>query len=311
MKKDNKNILDSGLSDKTASNQQRILLRSGTYNVIRKGKKIGLGDAYQFFISLSWPKLIGLVFLGFVFVNILFALLYMAIGVEHLSGIPKQSKWEDFLSCFYFSCQTYTTVGYGGISPSGHLTSSLSAFESLFGLLSFSLATGIIFGRFSKPIAKVAYSENILVAPYGKNNVEYGLMFRMVNQRDTLLSNARIHVMYSMDILENGSYKRIYKALNLEIDRIKMFPLTWTVVHPIDENSVFYGLTQEDLQKQKVEIMVMTEAFDEKFNDVVHSRTSYIPKDFVFGAKFLPAQQVNSDGIMEIDLEKIGEFEIV
>ena len=155
--------------------------------------------------------------------NLIFALIYYFVGVENLSGARTGSELQNFMSCLYFSSQTFTTVGYGTISPTGIPVNLIASIEAMVGLLSFSLATGLLFGRFARPNLKMKFSENILISPYGKST-EKGLMFRITNRRDTTLLETSAQLIATTSYQDkNGKMKRDFARLNLEISEIKMF----------------------------------------------------------------------------------------
>ena len=157
---------DLGLGFKYEGNEKRNVNKDGTFNVEKIGSVGGVRDLYQHLITISWGKFLLVLLLTYTVLNALFALIYFSIGPESLKGINISDGFRGFMSCFYFSAQTFTTVGYGVISPQGLLTNFVASFEAMLGLLSFALATGLLFGRFSKPNAKFAFSDNILLSPY-------------------------------------------------------------------------------------------------------------------------------------------------
>ena len=171
---------DLGFGRSISRDNARLINKDGTFNV----RKINVGlraiNPYLLLVSMPWWKFNLLIIGAYTALNVLFALVYVAVGIEHLGGDPTEGFLSQFAMGFYFSVQTVTTVGYGAISPMGHLTSLISSFEALIGLLAFALATGLLFGRFAQPSAKIQFSPQMVMAPYGDIN---GLMFRIVNRR--------------------------------------------------------------------------------------------------------------------------------
>ncbi len=291
---------DVGFGTGPTVNNRRMLNKDGSSNVNRKGLPFfRTSDTYNSLITMSWRKFIGIVFTGYLIINAFFATVYLTIGVENLHGIQGVNKVGHFFDAFFFSAQTVSTVGYGHIYPVGILTSSVAAFESMLGLLAFALATGLLYGRFSRPYAKIIYSNKILVSPYQNGT---GLMFRMANYRRNQLIELEVQLLLSLNVEEAG--KKVRKFLNLELERsrIQLLTLSWTVVHPVVKESPIYGLNLEDLKKGNAEFLVMIKAFDDTFSQTVHSRTSYHHGEIVWGAKFVPVFAPDEKGILTLDL---------
>jgi len=300
---------DLGFGNNPTVNNQRMLNPDGSSNVRRKGLPFfRSSDVYNYLITMSWSKFCLLILISYMVINSLFAVIYMSAGMENLNGTNGKTNLEHFLDAFFFSAQTISTVGYGHISPRGVLTSSIAAFESMMGLLAFALATGLLYGRFSRPTAKILYSRNMLVAPYRDGK---GLMFRLANYRSNQLIEIEVQVLLSMNNEEKGNNVRKFFQLELERNRIGLLTLSWTIVHAIDENSPIYGLTADDLDKSDAEFLIMLKAFDDTFSQTVHSRTSYQNEEMVWDAKFKPVFKPDENGIFTIDLSLISKYEKV
>jgi inward rectifier potassium channel len=196
-------------------------------------------------------------------------------------------------------------VGYGNISPHGTAANVVAALEALVGVLSFAVATGLLFGRVSRPSAKIAYSRNLLVAPYQDGT---SLQFRVVNRRANSLMELEAKVMLMMVDLTSATAQRSYNLLTLERDKILFLPLTWTIVHPIDPQSPLWGKTLEDLERLQVEVLILIKAYDDTFNQTVLSRHSYRHEEILWGRKFAPAFSVDADGDLELELRKVGDL---
>ncbi len=240
--------------------------------------------------------------------NFLFASLYYFLDIGHLNGMISHAPMDEFLEAFFFSTQTISTVGFGRLNPSGTLMSSIAAIESMVGLLGFALATGLLYGRFSRPIIKLLFSENIIVAPYRNQSA---LMFRVANKRRNQLVEVEAVLIMSRVEKENGKNVRKFNTLNLELDRISILSMTWTIVHPIDESSPMYNMKPEDLADKNVEWLVMMKAFEETFSQTVHSRTSYKHSELVHGARFSTIAEAGEGGSVVVQLDRIHEFERV
>lgn len=236
-------------------------------------------------ITMSVYEFVLVIAVAYFIVNLVFAVIYYLIGVEHLNGIEEQTKFiSKFWGAFFFSSQTLTTVGYGHISPLGSLTNAVAAVEALVGLMMFALITGLVYGRFSTPSPKVLFSGNILVSPYLDIN---GLMFRLINERNSQLINVEVNVMMSRNEKdEEGKLTRKYYNLALERDMIQFFSTSWTVVHPITPESPFYNETSESLKASDTEILIAVEGMNDAYADPVHVRNPTFIVNF-FGVKSL------------------------
>jgi inward rectifier potassium channel len=212
---------------------------------------------------------------------------------------------DRFLQCFFFSSQTLTTVGYGAIAPSSPAANLVSAFEALSGLLGFAVATGLMFGRVSRPSARIGFSGNALISSYQDGT---SFQFRMVNRRaNTLIEPAATLMLMTVD-RTNGSSRRDFKVLKLERPSIMLFPLTWTIVHPIDADSPLFGKTLADLEALQAEFMILIKAWDETFAQIVHQRYSYRYSELVWGGKFTPAFGVDEKGDLQVHVDKVGAY---
>src|SRR6187402_232642 len=269
-----KSLINTGFGTSASSYGGRFINKDGSANAAKKG--IGFLDRISWYHTMldmpSW-KFLSILLLFYITINFVFALLYFGIGIEHLNGIHNtDDELVQFGQAYFFSAQTFTTVGYGHISPTGFYTSALSSAEALIGLLSFAIATGLFFGRFSKPTAFLKFSHNALISPYGENK---GLMIRLVPFKNTNFTDAAAKVTLGMSIEENGERTNKFYTLDLELDRINALSLSWTLVHPITEDSPLYNFTEEDFKKIHGEILVFITTFDDMFSNTVAARTSY------------------------------------
>jgi inward rectifier potassium channel len=259
---------------------------------------------------MSWTKFWLMVISGYIVINLFFALIYMSFGPGSLDGTSgSTSSISHFWDAFFFSAQTISTVGYGRISPKGMGTNSIAALESMMGLLAFALATGLLYGRFSRPSAQIAYSKNMLIAPYLENSK--GVMFRLANLRRNILIDLEVEIIFSFNETTDGKTIRRFYPLELERSKVSILTLNWTIVHPLDENSPLKDMTKEDLEKTEAGFAVLLRAFDDTFSQTVHSRTSYQHNEIVWGAKFKPVFNRAEDGRIVLDLSKISDHEIV
>jgi len=158
--------------------------------------------------------------------------------------------------------------------------------EALTGLGGFALVTGLLFARFSRPTANIVFSRHAVVAPYRDMTA---LEFRVANARSSELIEISAKVMLSRFEDVDGTRTRRYYPLALERDGVVFLPLTWTVVHPIDDASPLHGETAESLRSSQAEFLVLLKAFDEIFSTIVQTRISYTMDEVVWGARFANA----------------------
>lgn len=304
----NTDEVELGFGNKNYQNNVRFLNKDGSVNIKRKVNKNWRGfDIYHWLISISWFKFIALVFFSYVVVNTLFAVIYFSIGTEHYGGLDTSSQLEKFSQLFFFSAQTLTTVGYGHIYPNNVVASSVSAIESMLGLMGFALVTGILYGRFSRPKAHVIYSEKALIAPYKQGKA---FMFRVANTKQNELIEVECQLVLAIDNKETK--KRDFHFLKLERNKINFLPFTWTVVHPIEEGSPLMDLNQTDVNTLNAEFIILIKGINDTYFQNVYSRSSYKFEDIKWDAKFIPIKQnPEKDGSISIHLNELHHFESV
>lgn len=298
-----------GFGSNIKGKSSRFVNKDGTFNVKRKGLSLVQNlHIYHALIEMSWVRFAIVTLSFYTLINLLFAFLYVLVGVEHLVGIIGQNFVDKFWEAFFFSAQTLTTVGYGRISPAGFTASMIAAMESMIGLMGFAIITGILYGRFSKPTAKIIFSENAIIAPYKDINA---LEFRIVNQRKNQLIEVEVQVLLSMNKLIDGQRKGVFLDLNLESKRVNFFPLPWTIVHPIDDKSPIFNYSKQDLIDADAEIIIMVKAYDDSFSQNIYKRYSYTASEILWGAKFNVIFKNGDDGFVNLMLNKFQEIEIV
>jgi inward rectifier potassium channel len=244
---------------------------------------------YNSLLTLSWGEFLTLLSLFYIAVNGLFAFLYIAVGGTELVGpwIPGATYTIGaLLRAFFFSVETFATIGYGHVAPVGLAANVIMTIESFVGLLSVALVTGIAFARFSRPTAKILYSRNAVIAPF---QGILGFMFRCANVRKNQLINVSVRVIYSR-IAQHPEHPnqrvRTFTTLPLEYNTVTFFALSWTVVHPIDQTSPLWGCTLEDLVENDAEFLILLSGTDDTTSQMVHSRTSYKPDEMIWNARF-------------------------
>lgn len=300
-----KNTENSGFGDNASG---RFINKSGLPNVHRKGVNIfNRYSWYHTMLDLSTFQFLSYLVIAYILVNLFFALIYYLIGVEHLTGIDKSDPVNEFIDVFFFSSQTFTTVGYGRIAPVGFLASLVATFEAFLGLLTFAIATGLFYGRFSRPRAYLKFSDIAVIAPFKEVTA---LMFRLAPYKNNALTDADVIVSTAIEIIEDSVPKTNFYQLKTQLSKINTLALNWTVVHKIDEDSPFYGFSEEDFNNTDIEIIVHIRAFDEVFSNTVVQRTSYVTKEIVYGAKFIPMYYPDKENLSTIlDLDKINDYQ--
>jgi inward rectifier potassium channel len=295
---------DPGLTQKYSGTIRRFINKDGSFNVHRQLSGLKNLHVYQYLINISWKKFFALVVLSYFGVNALFALIYMLFGVENLQGAEGKTVLGGFLDAFYFSVHTFTTVGFGSISPKGTAVNLVASVEALVGWMSLALATGLFFARFSRPTARIIFSKQALIAPYQSGT---SLQFRIANLRDNVIVDLEGKLLLMTVENNSGQLQRRYYELKLERPGIHFFPLAWTVVHPIDETSPFFGKKDSDLASLQAEIMILIKGFDDTFSQVVHTRYSYRYDEILWGARFVPIFYIDKQGDVILELDRISE----
>ncbi len=305
----NKNTEEAelGFGTKNYKESVRFLNKDGSVNVIRQssGKHIGF-DMYHWLISISWTKFIILVFASYIVVNTLFAVVYVLLGAGKFGGLESFGDSSKFTNLFFFSAQTLTTVGYGHVYPMHPSTNTVSAVESMLGLMGFALVTGLLYGRFSKPKAFIQYSNEAVISPYKEHTA---FMFRVANSKQNELIETECQLAFA--ISNKHTQKREFHFLDLERKRINFLPSSWTIVHPIIEgNSPLAGLTEQDLIEQDAEFVILIKSITDTYFQTVYSRMSYKPKEIVWNAKFTPIPQTpQKNGRIAINLSDLHEYQ--
>jgi inward rectifier potassium channel len=287
--------------------RQRLVNPDGSFNVERTGLSLLTSlNAYHALLSMSWSTFLALVLLLYFLSNVFFGALYASLGPEALVDVTTPGS-DLFVRGFFFSVQTFATIGYGTIHPVGVIPNLLVTIESYYSLLANALITGAMFARFARPTAKIVFSKVAVVAPYRGMT---GLMFRIVNGRTNQLIELEAKVMFARFVNENGRVVRRFDILELERRRVTFFPLSWTVVHPIDSDSPLRGLTPADLVATDAEILILLTGIDDTFAQTVHARSSYKPEKIKFGRKFVNIYNEVEDGEpISIDVRKLSETE--
>lgn len=295
-----KQLSDPGLGERHYQNKSRMVNKDGSFNSKRTGMKLHL---YNYLITISAVRISLIIVSTYIVANLIFAAIYAGIGIEKLGG---QHFESDFLTGFLFSMQAFTTVGFGAIYPHDYLTGLISGMEALFGLLFFAFATGIVYGRFSKPTAFLKFSENAVMAPYKDGKA---FMFRIVNARPNTLIEMSVRIILAMKTEAGENINRKYYSLDIETSSVVFFPMPWTIVHHINENSPLNNLTKQDLERLDTEFLIHIKGFDETYAQTTNTIYSYKYNEISWEKKFKLNYTLNREGQVEYDINRIGETE--
>ena len=300
-----KNTENSGFGSNASG---RFINKDGLPNVQRRGVNVfNRLSWYHTMLNLSTFRFLSYLVIAYILINIVFAMIYYLIGVEHLTGIDKSDPLNEFIDVFFFSSQTFTTVGYGRIAPVGFTASLVATFEAFLGLLTFAIATGLFYGRFSRPRAYLRFSDIAVIAPFQDITA---LMFRLAPYKNNALTDADVILSTAIEVIEDGVAKNNFYRLETHLSKINTLALNWTVVHKIDENSPFHGFSEDDFKNINFEMIVQVRAFDEVFSNTVVQRSSYVSHEIVYGAKFTPMYYPAKDNLTTVlDLDKINEYQ--
>lgn len=299
---------DTGFGTNASSYGGRFINRDGTFNLRKEGISfMNRYSIYHHMLTLPRWKFAGVIVLFYLSINLVFAGLYLLIGIDQFQGVIATAPWGKFKEAYFFSTETFTTVGYGRVNPVGDGANLVAAIEAMMGFLSFALATGLMYGRFARPRAFLIFSNLALVSPYKGGKA---LMFRFASYKDKhTLTDVEIRVNIGLQVqLDGRPAEYRYYDLALERTRVESLPMNWTVVHPLDEKSPLNGLTFEDMRSSDVELYVLIRGFDDVYSNVVQQRTSYTYHEIKFDAKFVPMYHESEDGKTTIlELHRLNE----
>ncbi len=302
---------DTGFGSNDKAQGARFMDSNGNFNVFRTGlpwwKKLSL---YQWLLDMPWWQFHLFMILYFSVLNLTFVGLYFWAGIDHFVGLFAETDLERFTEVLFFSIQTFTTVGYGRVNPMGVSTGIIASIEALTGVLTVAVATGLLFAKFSRPMTKLIFSKQALHTKTSEGRE--ALMFRFANSRDNQITDVTAQVILALDVaVDDSGASWKYYNLELERNRINFLPLSWTVVHYIDENSPLYKLSQQEITDANAEILILIALFDDTFAQTVHIRHSYKYDEWTWGHRFAqmfkPAP--NKSSYTHLELDKISDIE--
>ncbi len=278
-------------------------IRLGAYAFEKKGvSRFDLRDPYHLAVALSWPQFLAALLALYLLVNVVFATLYWLVPGSVANARPDRP-----LDYFFFSTETLATVGYGQTYPAtlyGHVIAST---EIMCGLAFTAILTGLTFVRFSRPRAKFVFATNPVVAMH---NGKQTLMVRIGNGRAAPLmdATAKLNVLMFETTAEGNVFRRV-QELRLQRAHLPVFPLTWTIMHVLDERSPLHGYNEPQAIAADVRMFMTLEARDPTLATMVHDLRAYAPEDIRFGMRYADAVTVGENGIIVADLTKISALE--
>ena len=257
-------------------------------------------DLYHRALTISWSRFFMLAAAIYLLANFLFAALYLL-----QPGSISNAHPGSFSDAFFFSVQTMSTIGYGVLSPATFYANLLMTAETAIGLLFVALMTGLAFGRFSRPTARVLFSR---VAVVGTYNGKPTLFVRIANERRNQMLAAQVSLTLVRDeMTEEGFLLRRFYDLKLLRNNSPIFAMTFTVMHVIDIESPLHGGSAERLAAFNAELVVTTSGIDETLVQPVHARTSYLPHEILWGHRFADILGYTEDGRRAIDYSRFHD----
>jgi inward rectifier potassium channel len=259
-------------------------------------------DLYHRALTLNWRRFLLLAAAIYVCANIMFASFYLL-----QPGAISNARAGSFLDAFFFSVETFGTIGYGVLAPATTYANALMTVETLVGIMLVALTTGVMFARVSRPTARVMFSKLAVVAPY--NGVPT-LMIRMANERTSQILQAEVALtLVRNEITQEGAFMRRFYDLKLARARTPIFALSFLVMHPMNENSPLFGATHEMLDAWEAQILVTVTGLEEISTQTVHARCAYLANEILFDHRFVNIFGSTEDGRMAIDYGRFHEIE--
>jgi inward rectifier potassium channel len=290
----------------SSQRELRLLNRDGSFNVQTRGRGLHAFLAYSNLVSTTWTRFFLFVAVVYLALNGFFALAYTACGPGGLVNTLDIGIYSLFLKAFFFSIHTSATIGYGSVVPVGLPTNILVALESVVSLLGLAVVTGLVFARFSRPVADILFSQSAVMSWMGNLR---SFQFRIINTRNNQIIDLHARLLVSrFETNASGTVVRRYYPLSLERESVVFFPLSWTIVHMIDKESPLFGVTEEELCKTGAEFLILLTGMDETFSQVVNARSSYRANEVIWDAKFADIFVYDPGGKMAgIDMKRFHD----
>jgi inward rectifier potassium channel len=257
-------------------------------------------DFYHSFLRVGWSRALAVMVGAYLALNAVFACAYLV--ADGVANARQGSFWD----AFCFSVQTMGTIGYGAMYPTTIAANAVMIFESVTSLIVTAVATGLVFAKFSRSTARVAFSRQI---PIGPMDGVPTLMLRVGNERGNQILEAtiRVAVVRTERLKEGPIFYRIYD-LELARERSPAMARSWTVLHPIGEKSPLFGATPESLVTGEVELIATLVGTDDTSLQPVHARMHYDAKDVVFGARHADIMSEDDKGNLIVDVRRFHDL---
>jgi inward rectifier potassium channel len=282
-----------------------VSVRAGKLQFLRTNASNREGrDLYRNVLAETWPRFALLVISVYLLINLLFAGLYM-LGGDCIAEMPRGS----FASAFFFSVQTLSTVGFGHLHPANLYGDVVTTMEILVGMFFTAVVTGLIFVRFSRPVARLMFSNTLVICPFDGKPC---LQLRVANLQNQPMVEAEFRLMMirKESVVEDDEVRRFY-TLKLDYDRLIMFPSALTIRHIIDETSPLHGVSMEEIQQSETRFMMSIVCIDTVIQAPVQSQMDYMWRDLHFGHRFVEIYQEHADGTLEVDYGRLHDIEAV
>lgn len=134
-------------------------------------------------------------------------------------------------------------------------------------------------------------------------------MFRIVNARPNTLIEMSARLILALKTSEKDHTLRQYYNIELETASVVFFPLPWTLVHVINQESPLYNLGKEAYQSMDAEFLIHIKGFDETYAQTTNTIYLYTYKEVQWGARFKRNYMTSEDGNIVYDINRIGETE--
>jgi inward rectifier potassium channel len=255
-------------------------------------------DIYHRAMTASLPTFLVVAFTFFLMNNLAFALLY-SFDSSSVSNVQSPR----LLNLFFFSIEAFTTVGFGDMHPANSWGHAIFSLEGFMSLLQLAALTGLIFARFSKPRARIIFAEHPVIGSFeGKLH----LMFRLANARQNFISDANAQVwVLRNELSADGQQYRRFHELPLVRQQNPTFILSWTLFHPIDEQSLLHNLTAEDLVRSSYQFIVSIKGNDDTSSQEMRGRHSYNHEQLNWNHQFVDILHVADNGTVTLDYRKL------
>ncbi|HEY1630576.1 MAG TPA: ion channel [Rhizomicrobium sp.] len=259
-------------------------------------------DFYHAVLIMPWAAFFAALSGSFVLVNAIFAFFYTLDPHAYAHGQPA-TFWNSFL----FSVQTIGSLSYTEAVPDSTYANVLVSIEAFVGIVYMGVVTALLFARFSRPYARVLFSNVAVITPFDGVPT---LMFRTANQRGNQVLDASIAVSFARRVISReGIVMRRFEDLPLLRSRTSLFALSWTIMHRIDDSSPFKSMTMDGMIAQQIELVVLLSGRDETLADTIYARHAYRPENFVWNQRFVDVLSISPQGKGVVDLRKFHDTE--